>query len=60
MVCLGNSSIWLEYSSQEVARHEAGKVSQPFCQAQEFGLYHTGNEEFIKGFKQQHTPRVVF
>lgn len=35
MVCLGNSSLWLEYRAQEVARNKAGEAGRPFCQAQE-------------------------
>ena len=50
MVYLGNSSIRLEYRAQEeVARHDTGEVDRPFWQAQEFGLYHTGNEKLIRG-----------
>lgn len=47
---LGNSSVWLEYRAHEqVARHDAGEVGRPFWPAQEFELYHIGNEELIQG-----------
>lgn len=46
---LGNSSIWLEYRAhKQVARRDAGEVGRPFWPAQEFELYHTGNEELIQ------------
>lgn len=46
---LGNSSTWLEYRAhKQVARHDAGEVGRPFWPAQEFELYHTGNEELIQ------------